>query len=123
MVHFDGVEWAELRAETTIHTNISVDIEFGWLRLWTTGGGVYRSHDPNTLWRASLGANTAGGAADILLAIFAFIIHKERREAEFFWNIQLLFGILDGEGTFGIFARSKIYFSVAFDEPTNIFRI
>ena len=124
MIHLDGVERAVLGAEAAVHADVGVDVELGGLRDGTSRGRVGAAHDPDALRRADLGADAAGGAADLLFAVRALVIDEERDVAEFLGHGQFLFGILHREdaacvlaGTVGDALRREVAFLARGDAP------
>jgi hypothetical protein len=106
MIHLDGIEWAVFRAESTIHADVSIDEKLSRLGYRPSGGWVTASYDPDALWRANLGTNTAGRATDFLLPIFTLIVNEEWNISEFLRDRQFLLRILNGENASRILTGS-----------------
>src|SRR5690606_36789456 len=92
MIHLDRIKRAEFRAVTAVHADVDVDIEGFWLRNWALGHRVLSTHDPDALWRAYLGADTAACTPVLTRCIrMIFIIHHQKRdETEAFRHSQFL---------------------------------
>src|SRR6185503_20424510 len=91
-----------------VHTDIYVNEKFGRHGDRAARLRVVRTHDPDTLRRADLGTDSAGGAKYILLSIRTFIVNQEGNVTRFFRRDQSFFRILDGEDAALIFARAVL---------------
>ena len=104
MIHFDGVKWTIFGAQAAVHTNIGIYVEFGRVRDGSSGGWVGGADDPDALRWADLGADTAGGAQQVLLAVRPLVVDQEGHEPKLFRNRDFLFRVLDSENSAGILA-------------------
>jgi hypothetical protein len=99
MVHFDRVKWTIFSTESTVHTNINVNEEIGWLRDRTASFRIVGPYNPDALRRANLCTNSTGCATIMLNSVLILFIDQKRDIAKFLWNGKLLLRILHREDT------------------------
>src|SRR5690606_13219244 len=101
VVHLDRIERAKFGAQPAVHADVDVDKKRLWLRNWPLGLRVLTAHDPDTLRRANLGADTAARAPVVSRTLRMVVVfdNQERYEAEPLRHGEFLFRILDGEDT------------------------
>jgi hypothetical protein len=97
MIHFYGIEWAVFGAQSTVHANINVNIEFRRSRHRSPGDRVVGTFYPDTLGWAYFSANTARGTPVGSLTSWFLVIDKEWDKSELFGQDHFFFGILNGK--------------------------
>ena len=107
MIHLDRIKGTELRAKTAVHANVHIDEKIRYFRL-RLAVGTFCLHDPDTLRRANLRANTTRGTAHFPLSFWLLIINKEGNETHLLWRDQSFFRILDRENAFCILAGAML---------------